>query len=121
MYILQSEEQRIESGVGFHPACFELFRIVSEVVFGKVNTDGLVQMRNICCTSRTRIFCDWGEDIGNCREYSNPVFIPGFRDICEDALQTDEDFDVQQSAFPQREGRQNQSVSADPFLSLPSE
>ncbi|KFY51056.1 hypothetical protein V496_08972 [Pseudogymnoascus sp. VKM F-4515 (FW-2607)] len=88
------EEQRIKSGVGFHPACFELFRIGSEIVFGKVNTDG---------------------------EYSNSVFIPGFRVICEDALQTDEDFDVQQNAFPQREGRQYQSVFADPFLSLPSE
>ncbi|KFZ11426.1 hypothetical protein V502_07546 [Pseudogymnoascus sp. VKM F-4520 (FW-2644)] len=129
---IDTEEMQIDSGVAFHPACFELFRIVSEVTFGKVNTDGLVRLRNLCCEGKGN-FCDWGEDVGCCREQcwqhlpgseylvANPVFIPGFRDICEGALQIEEDFDVQQSAFSQREGRQNQLVSADPFLKLPSE
>ncbi|OBT62747.1 hypothetical protein VE03_07062 [Pseudogymnoascus sp. 23342-1-I1] len=130
---IESEEEQRESGVAFHPACFELFKIISEHIFGIVNTNGLVELRNTCCTSGTKIFCDWGDDVENCREQcwlhfpgseylvSNPVFIPSFRDICEDALQTDEDFNVQQSAFSQRDWNHNQSVSADPFLKFPSE
>ena len=52
---------------------------------------------------------------------ANPVFIPGFRDICQSALQIDENFDIQQSAFSQREGRRDELGFKDPFLQLPSE
>ncbi|KFY70474.1 hypothetical protein V499_09139 [Pseudogymnoascus sp. VKM F-103] len=129
---IDTEELQRESGVAFHPACFELYRIVSEDTFGAVNMNGLVQLRNICCT-RNRNFCDWGDDVDRCKEQcwqhipgteylvANPVFIPGFRDICENALQTNKDFDVQQSAFSQRERHREHSVSADPFLKLPTE
>jgi hypothetical protein len=129
---LQSEELQRESGVAFHPACFELYRIVSEDTFREVNVNGLVQLRNNCCTSNKN-FCEWGGDIDCSKEQcwlhfpgfeylvANPIFIPGFRDICENALQTDEDFDVQQSAFSQRGRHRKQLVSADPFLKLPTE
>ncbi|KFY14067.1 hypothetical protein V492_02879 [Pseudogymnoascus sp. VKM F-4246] len=129
---IDTEELQKESGVPFHPACFELFKIIGEATSGKVNIDGLAQLRNICCTSKTD-FCDWGDDVRRCSEQcwlhlpdteylvANPIFIPGFRDICDNALRTDEDFDVQQTAFPKREGSRNQLVSGDPFLKLPSE
>ncbi|KFX98257.1 hypothetical protein V490_02407 [Pseudogymnoascus sp. VKM F-3557] len=129
---IDSVELQRESGVAFHPACFELFRIVSEVTLGKVHTDGLVQLRNVCCDG-SRSFSDWCGDVYNCREQcwlhlpgseylvANPVFIPGFRDICDDAIKVDADFDVQKSAFPQREDRRSHAISTDPFLQLPSE
>jgi hypothetical protein len=47
IYTLQTEELQRESGVAFHPACFELYRIVSEDTFGAVDMNGLVQLRNI--------------------------------------------------------------------------
>lgn len=52
---------------------------------------------------------------------ANPVFISGFRDICQSSLQIDKKFDIQQSAFSQREERRDKFHSADPFLQLPSE
>ncbi|OBT71306.1 hypothetical protein VF21_09944 [Pseudogymnoascus sp. 05NY08] len=129
---IDSEELQRESGVAFHPACFELYRIVSEDTFRTVNVDGLVQLRNNCCTSN-KIFCEWGDDVDCCKEQcwqhfpdseylvANPIFIPGFRDICENALQIDKDFDVQRSAFSQRGWHRKQLGSADPFLRLPTE
>ena len=52
---------------------------------------------------------------------ANPLFIPGFRDICKAAISTDLDFRLEHSAFPPRQRRAEPSTSGNPFLKLPSE
>ncbi|KAJ6446439.1 E3 ubiquitin-protein ligase BRE1 [Purpureocillium lavendulum] len=132
-WITTEEEQR-ESGVAFHPACFEIFTVASNSVFGKVDVDGLVRLRNLCCEGKVSTFCEWPEEVTSCREQvwdhqpgseylaANPLFIPGFRAICERAMNQGEAFDVRRSPFEARQRVSGGAAnSTDPFLKLPAE
>ncbi|KAK4092408.1 hypothetical protein Purlil1_3029 [Purpureocillium lilacinum] len=130
---IETEEDQRESGVAFHPACFEIFTVVSDAVLGKVDADGLVRLRNLSCKREVETFCDWADDVFSCRsqvwehspgtEYlvANPLFVPGFREICEHAMNQGEGFDVRQSPFEARQRKPNATASSDPFHRLPAE
>ncbi|KAH7007386.1 hypothetical protein EDB80DRAFT_457265 [Ilyonectria destructans] len=121
-------------GAAFHPTCFELFMIASRKSLGYVDADGLVNLWKHYCESidTGENFCERDQDVGKAfgkewthyteDEYlaANPIFIPGFREMCETTISSDEGFNVQQSAFKPRRRSQEPSSSNDPFLSLPS-
>ncbi|UNI14294.1 hypothetical protein JDV02_000938 [Purpureocillium takamizusanense] len=128
---IETEEDQRESGVAFHPACFEIFTVVSNLVLGKVDPDGLVRLRNLCCIGQVPTFADWADDVLSSRdqvwehspgtEYlaANPLFVPEFRTICERAMNQGDDFDVRQSPFePRRQRDTSAAASSDPFLKL---
>lgn len=108
--------------------------IASHKSLGYVDADGLVNLRKHYCESIGigENFCERDQDIGKAfgkewthytkGEYlaANPIFIPGFREMCEAAISSDEGFNVQKSAFKPRRTSQELSSSNDPFLSLPS-
>ncbi|RFU72410.1 hypothetical protein TARUN_9860 [Trichoderma arundinaceum] len=116
----------------FHPTCFEIFIRISKQKMGTVSLDSLMQLRS-------NHFCDrFGErhpDVADARsdgwnwhcmigsEYlaANPIFIPGFRALCEAAVSDAEGFDNRRSPFPDRSEDGELSVLQDPFLKLPAE
>lgn len=109
--------------------------IASEVYLDGTDIDGLVRLRNSYFQQHPleRPFCEYNDDVEESRaqvwehhiglEYlaANPIFIPGFREICEGAISDDESFSVQQSPFPPRKRTGRPSTMGDPFLRLPTE
>ncbi|QYS93811.1 hypothetical protein H0G86_001179 [Trichoderma simmonsii] len=117
----------------FHPTCFEIFIRISKQQMGRVSLDSLMKLES---TASRSMFGERHPDIVDARnkgwkwaclldtEYlaANPVFISGFREICDAAISDAEDFDSQSSPFPERPEKQDVSaVRDDPFLKLPTE
>jgi hypothetical protein len=125
-------EEFFQKAIPFHPACFQIFAVVSRKLVGKVDMDGLANLRNGLYSNVS--FPGWGSeveisfsDVWLChRGYehlaANPVFVPGFRDLCQSAVSHDGTFDAYQSPFPERHPtRQPSPTRNDPFLELPVE
>lgn len=51
----------IESGLPFHPTCFEIYKKVSEIRIGKIDTEGLFYWRYLDCDFKT-FFVDFPRD-----------------------------------------------------------
>ncbi|PTB70876.1 hypothetical protein BBK36DRAFT_1134092 [Trichoderma citrinoviride] len=121
----------------FHPTCFEIFIRISKQRMGTVSLDSLMKLE---CNGSRNMFGTRHPDVVDARnrgwkwacllgsEYlaANPIFIPGFREICEAAVSDAEDFDSRGSPFPERMEEQEEDddereVSGDPFWKLPTE
>ncbi|KAH6607714.1 hypothetical protein Trco_004027, partial [Trichoderma cornu-damae] len=117
----------------FHPTCFEIFIRISKQRMGVVSLDSLMELKS---NQFTDMFGERHPDVVNASsdgwswhcmigsEYlaANPIFIPGFRALCEAAVSNAESFDSRKSPFPERPtGEQPSVVPQDPFLELPAE
>ncbi|KPM40538.1 hypothetical protein AK830_g6027 [Neonectria ditissima] len=130
----QMSEDAPEFGAAFHPTCFELFLIASRRILGHVDVDGLVELRKQHCrrVDLKEKFYErddgvkrgegqvWTCHLGDEYLAANPIFIPGFRDMCDAASSRDDDFSVQHSAFQHRQSGKPSNTD-DPFLRLPAE
>lgn len=117
----------------FHPTCFEMFIRISKQQMGTVGLDSLMKLesngsRNMFGERHADIVAakskgwKWNCILGTEYLAANPVFIPGFRALCEAAISDAEEFDSQSSPFPERPEEQELStVQHDPFLKLPAE
>ncbi|KAL7814154.1 hypothetical protein V8C44DRAFT_325930 [Trichoderma aethiopicum] len=123
----------------FHPTCFEIFIRISRQRMGTVSLDSLMKLecngsRNMFGTRHPDVVdarnrgWKWGCLLGSEYLAANPIFIPGFREICEAAVSDTEDFDSRGSPFPERmeEEEEERDVASsraqgDPFWKLPTE
>jgi hypothetical protein len=120
----------------FHPACFAIFCQVSQERLGKVDVEGLVQLRDSLARKGQESLLKrrhpdvkagleqvWCHNVGAEYLAANPVFIPGLSLLIESCLMSDKNFEVQSSPFfghdeSERSEKQN---SADPFRHLSNE
>ncbi|KAK2761333.1 hypothetical protein FQN54_001855 [Arachnomyces sp. PD_36] len=117
----------------FHPTCFELFSQASRKLFGHVDIDTLVRIRNEVALGSTEFPVENSADVIRARqqvwvsevgcEYlaANPIFIRELKYILASAVSNDEKFSVQASPFERGTTAKQLSVSNDPFLSFPRE
>ncbi|KAE8395631.1 hypothetical protein BDV23DRAFT_178676 [Aspergillus alliaceus] len=127
-------EELAQTGLPFHPTCFELFIQASKrYMNNKVDIDGLVHIRDTSCLQQIdfpvihnehvdagKEQC-WIHNVGHEYLVTNPIFVPSFKPIVEAAVSTEASFSVQNSPFESRNRTIATARSQDPFLALPIE
>ncbi|KAB8226708.1 hypothetical protein BDV33DRAFT_227071 [Aspergillus novoparasiticus] len=128
-----SQEQLDETGLPFHPACFELFIQASKQCLGEVDIDTLVRIRDRACMESQPFPIEYHEDVKEGQEQvwnhtvgheylvANPVFVPSLIPIIKSAASTDRGFSVHNSPFESRNPINPESTARDPFRALPIE
>ncbi|KAL2802785.1 hypothetical protein BJX63DRAFT_414004 [Aspergillus granulosus] len=130
-YIETTQQELDETGLPFHPTCFEIFIQASQRILGYVDIDGLVRIRDVAALQGKEFPVTHHEDVLGEQEQvwkhtagleylvANPVFVPDLAPIVEASISKDKNFSILKSPFPQRYAPV--SLSHDPFLSLPPE
>ncbi|RAQ45561.1 hypothetical protein AFGD_005874 [Aspergillus flavus] len=128
-----SQEQLDETGLPFHPACFELFIQASKQCLGEVDIDTLVRIRDRACMESQHFPIEDNEDVKEGQEQvwnhtvgheylvANPIFVPSLKPIIQSAISTDRGFSVNNSPFESRSPINPASTARDPFRALPIE
>ncbi|KAL2860038.1 hypothetical protein BJX68DRAFT_224201 [Aspergillus pseudodeflectus] len=133
-YIETTQEELNQTGLPFHPTCFEIFIQASKQILGRVDIDALVQIRDRAALQENEFPVTHPDDVRDeqeqvwkhsaGREYlvANPVFIPDLAPIVAASIVSDDaTFSIQNSPFPTRARLHDSTSAKDPFLSLPPE
>ncbi|KAE8141639.1 hypothetical protein BDV38DRAFT_190483 [Aspergillus pseudotamarii] len=128
-----SQEELNETGLPFHPACFELFIQASKQCLGDVDIDTLVRIRDRACLESQPFPIEdheharagqeqcWNHNVGHEYLVANPIFVPSLKPIIESAISADRGFSVHNSPFDTRNQTNAASTAQDHFLALPIE